>query len=210
MGIPFRSNTGRGYRIATGNGLCEGPNENPVLVTSGPYGVPMSSISPPLPVEIIRSPRRKKTVQARVTNGTIVVRVPDGLSVAEETRLVDSIVQKMVRKIGTGDVDLTTRARRLSERFGLPEPVSITWSDRQNTRWGSCTAPQSSIRISSRLAKVPDFVLDFVIIHELAHLRVAGHGSDFQELVQRYPQAERATGYLMALSDHSGPQPAKA
>lgn len=169
----------------------------------------MSNFTPPLPVEIIRSPRRRKTVQARVTNGTIIVRVPDGLSEAEETRLVDSIVKKVSRKIGAGDVDLTVRARRLSERFDLPEPASIQWSDRQNSRWGSCTASQGSIRISSRLSAVPEFVLDFVVLHELAHLRVAGHGPAFQELVRRYPQAERATGYLMALS-HFDPEPVEA
>jgi predicted metal-dependent hydrolase len=168
------------------------------------------SNSSPLPVEIIRSPRRKKTVQARVTNGTIVVRVPAGMSTAEESRLVDSIVRKVSRKIGAGDIDLATRSRRLARRFGLPEPTSITWSERQNTRWGSCTASDGSIRISSRLQTVPDFVLDFVIVHELAHLRVAGHGPDFQALIQRYPQAERATGYLMALSHHFDAQPAEA
>ncbi len=168
------------------------------------------SNSSPLPVEIIRSPRRKKTVQARVTNGTIVVRVPAGLSRAEEARLVDSIVRKVSRKIGAGDIDLAARGRRLARRFELPEPTSITWSDRQNTRWGSCTASDGSIRISSRLETVPDFVLDFVIVHELAHLRVAGHGPDFQALIQRYPQAERATGYLMALSHHFDAQPAEA
>jgi predicted metal-dependent hydrolase len=170
----------------------------------------MSNISAPLPVEIIRSPRRKKTVQARVTNGTIVVRVPAGLGSAEETRLVDSIVRKVSRKIGAGDIDLSARARRLARRFGLPEPTSISWSERQNTRWGSCTASDGSIRISSRLETVPAFVLDFVIVHELAHLRVAGHGPDFQALVQCYPEAERATGYLMALSHHFDTRPAEA
>ena len=169
----------------------------------------MPNTAPPLPVQIIRSPRRKKTVQARITNGTIVVRVPDGLSQAEERRLVDSIVRKVSRKTTADGVDLSTRARRLARRFDLPEPASIVWSDRQNTRWGSCTASQRSIRISNRLTAVPDFVLDFVILHELAHLRVAGHGPDFQALVSRFPLAERATGYLMALSHHFDTQPAE-
>lgn len=170
----------------------------------------MTNSAPPLPVQIIRSSRRKKTVQARVTNGTIVVRVPDGLSASEESRLVDSIVKKVSRKMTSDGVDLALRARRLARRFDLPEPASIAWSDRQNTRWGSCTASQGSIRISNRLSTVPDFVLDFVIVHELAHLRVAGHGPDFQALVTRYPLAERATGYLMALSHHPDLRPAEA
>ncbi|HEY5650713.1 MAG TPA: M48 family metallopeptidase [Acidimicrobiia bacterium] len=165
------------------------------------------SITPPLPIEIIRSPRRKKTISARVTDGRIVVRVPDGLTRSEETRLVDSIVEKMTRRMGAGGVDLASRARQLARRFGLPEPRSITWSDRQQARWGSCTATQGSIRISSRLSTVPDFVLDHVILHELVHLRVAGHGPDFQALVSRDPLAERAGGYLMALDHHRDSQP---
>ena len=170
----------------------------------------MSNTAPSLPVQIIRSPRRKKTVQARVTNGTIVVRIPDGLSEPEESRLVASIVRKVSRRLSAEGVDLAARARRLARRFDLPEPVSIRWSDRQNTRWGSCTASQSSIRISNRLSAVPAFVLDFVILHELAHLRVSGHGPDFEELMQRYPLAERATGYLMALSHNADAGPAES
>ena len=169
----------------------------------------MPSTAPSLPVQVIRSPRRKKTVQARVVAGTIVVRVPDGLSDSEEARLVESMVQKVSRKMTADGVDLAVRARRLARRFDLPEPASISWSDRQNTRWGSCTSSQSSIRISNRLSSVPEFVLDFVIIHELAHLRVSGHGPDFQALVSRYPLAERATGYLMALSSHADARPAQ-
>ncbi len=167
----------------------------------------MPDTAPPIPVRVIRSPRRKKTVQARVVDGTIVVRVPDGLSDSEEARLVESMVQKVSRKMTADGVDLAIRARRLARRFDLPEPRSIEWSDRQNTRWGSCTSSQGSIRISNRLVAVPDFVLDFVILHELAHLRVAGHGPDFKALMARYPLAERATGYLMALSHHLDARP---
>jgi predicted metal-dependent hydrolase len=48
------------------------------------------------------------------------------------------------------------------------------------------------------LAKEPPWVLDYVIVHELAHLHVSGHGQAFWELVNRYPLAERARGFLMA------------
>jgi predicted metal-dependent hydrolase len=68
------------------------------------------------------------------------------------------------------------------------------------TRWGSCTPSQSTIRISTRLAPFPDWVVDYVIVHELAHLEVSGHNDDFWRLVHRYPKAERAIGYLIAKS----------
>ena len=52
--------------------------------------------------------------------------------------------------------------------------------------------------VSARLAAYPRWVLDYVIVHELAHLVEASHGPAFWELVNRYPLAERARGYLIA------------
>jgi predicted metal-dependent hydrolase len=47
-------------------------------------------------------------------------------------------------------------------------------------------------------------VLDYLLVHELAHLEVADHGPRFWELVDRYPLTERARGYLMALDHRAG------
>ena len=55
--------------------------------------------------------------------------------------------------------------------------------------------------VNESLVDVPPWVLDSVIIHELAHLIVPQHGPEFDRIVQRYPLHERATGYLMAVSD---------
>ena len=70
--------------------------------------------------------------------------------------------------------------------------------DNQAWRWGSCTPSDGAVRISSRLAREPGWVLDYVIVHELAHLLVASHGQAFWALVNRYPRTERARGFLMA------------
>ncbi|MGH9093556.1 MAG: M48 metallopeptidase family protein, partial [Acidimicrobiales bacterium] len=91
---------------------------------------------------------------------------------------------------------------------GLPSPASIAWSDRQEWRWGSCTPAHGSVRISSRLAREPQWVLDYVIVHELAHLAEPGHGRRFWRLVERYPLTERARGFLIARAlepDAAGP-----
>jgi len=61
-------------------------------------------------------------------------------------------------------------------------------------------AEDGSIRVSERLRSVPSWVLDYVLVHELAHLRVPGHDAAFWSLVTRYPRAERARGYLDGLS----------
>lgn len=153
-----------------------------------------------IPVEVVRSRRRKKTLSASLVDGTVRVLVPEGMPADEERRLVDALVTRVTRKMRAGEIDLPARALQLAAKYGLPQPESIEWSDRQNTRWGSCTSSSGRVRISSRLVQVPGWVLDFVIIHELAHLEEANHGPRFKELVARYELSERATGYLLALN----------
>ena len=153
-----------------------------------------------LPVDVIRSKRRKRTAQAYITGGRLRVMVPDGLSPDEESRLVELIAARIARKVSSAEVDLKERAREVAERYGLPAPVSIEWSDRQMRRWGSCSS-DGRIRISNRLASVPSWVLDWVLIHELAHLEEPNHGPRFKALVDRYHLAERAKGYLMAKNE---------
>lgn len=157
-----------------------------------------------IPIELIRSKRRKRTVQAVMSDGRLEVRVPDGLDPVEETRLVEQVTERALRKITSFHIDLTERARRLARRYGLPQPESIEWSARQAKRWGSCSPDGGRIRISDRLASMPGWVLDAVLVHELAHLEVASHGPEFQAIVDRYDLTERARGYLMAKSEGQG------
>ncbi len=156
-----------------------------------------------VPVEVIRSTRRRKTVQARLVDGVLRVHLPAHLSTAEEERWVREMRQRVMRKRSAAGIDLLARATGLARRHGLPEPAEIAWSDRQQSRWGSCSVESGRIRVSSRLAECPGWVLDYVIVHELAHLVVPGHGPRFWALVDRYPRTERARGYLMA-KDEAG------
>jgi predicted metal-dependent hydrolase len=153
------------------------------------------------PIDVIRSERRKRTVQAYLRDGRIRVMVPAGLEIDEERRLVEQLAARVGRKATSATVDLAERARQLAARYRLPVPAEIIWSERQMKRWGSCSPGEGRIRISSRLASMPRWVLDSVIIHELAHLEVSGHGPAFAALIDRYELTERAKGYLMAVSE---------
>ncbi len=152
-------------------------------------------------VEVKRSTRRHKTVEARLVDGTLRVAIPSWMTSDEEAHWVEIMQQKFSRKAGAAEIDLAPRADALAGRFGLPAPAAITWSTRQNTRWGSCSVDTGRIRISDRLANFPEWVIDYVIVHELAHLVESGHNQSFWDLVNRYPLAERARGYLMARAD---------
>ncbi len=157
-----------------------------------------------IPVEVVRSTRRRKTVQARVVGGVLRVHVPAHLTAEEEARWVEEMRDRVARKRSASHIDLPARAARLARRHDLPSPAEIVWSDRQQSRWGSCTVGERRIRLSNRLAECPAWVLDYVIVHELAHLAVPGHGPDFWALVKRYPLTERARGYLIAKDESTG------
>jgi len=115
--------------------------------------------------------------------------------------MVDSLVAKVLRTRAVseagGDAALQARADRLADRYldGV-RARSVCWSPRMRHRYGSCTLATGEIRISDRLAAHPDYVVDYVLVHELAHLHVRGHSADFHALVARYPHTERARGYL--------------
>lgn len=151
--------------------------------------------------EVIRSPRRRKTIEARMVGDTMRVMLPASFTKEEEAHWVEEMRRRLQRKTQSTQVDLGQRARKLARKHGLPEPWSIEFSARQKARWGSCTPETRAIRISSQLLGVPVWVLDYVVVHELAHLVEPNHTKRFWELVNRYDLAERARGYLMALQD---------
>ena len=155
---------------------------------------------PPFAVHVIRSAKRKRTSSARLVGSTLEIRLPSWMSKAEEARWVAEWTRRFERKLSTDRIDLAERAAMLARRHDLPAPTSIRWVDGMRTRWGSCTPEAGTVRLSSALARYPDWVIDYVIVHELAHLRQPDHTPSFWALVDRYPKSERARGYLMAKS----------
>lgn len=154
-----------------------------------------------LPVRVVRSRRRKKTSAARIIDGFIEVRIPAWLPNGQANATVADLVDRVRRAsdLANRGAELEARAHRLAEQFGLPSPSSIRWVGNQSRRWGSCTPATGEIRISSRLRRVPDYVLDYVVVHELAHLVEPGHDAAFRDLEARFPQCERAEGFLEAM-----------
>lgn len=152
-------------------------------------------------VEVRRSARRTRTVTAFREGGRTVVAIPARFTRAQEREWVARMVARLAaqdRRRKPSDEQLMTRAAELSRRHldGRAEPTSVAWSSRQGRRWGSCSVAEGSIRLSSRLQGMPRWVVDYVLMHELTHLLVAGHGPRFWELVGRYPHADRARGFL--------------
>ena len=157
-------------------------------------------------VEVRRSARRRRTVAAHREGDRIVVLIPARFSRAEEARWVAQMVRDILaredrnrlRGARAGDAALMSRALELNRHYfeGRAQPQSVTWVDTMRSRWGSCTPIDRTIRLSDRLRDFPPWVVDYVLVHELAHLVVPGHGPDFWVLVDRYDRTERARGFL--------------
>ncbi|MFD6971819.1 M48 family metallopeptidase [Streptomyces sp. NPDC059979] len=190
-GVPDISRESRVFEGRTGGTSATGTG----------YRRGVSADPPPRAVEVRRSARRRRTVSAYREGDRTVVLIPARMSEAEEQRWVGVMLDKLAAqesKRTLGDAELTERAERLSEQYfdGRARPRTVRWVTNQNTRWGSCTPAEGSIRLSHRLQGMPEYVIDYVLLHELAHLLVPGHGPRFWELLEAYPRTERARGYL--------------
>jgi predicted metal-dependent hydrolase len=169
---------------------------SPALLQSGPEAL--------VKVEVVRSPRRRKTITAERRHGRVVVRLPAGLSRAEEREWVNRMVTRLEERDRTERLNarrhLVRAADRLNREFfgGRLRWHSIRYVNNQRDRYASCTPEDGTIRISHLVAEYPHWVREYVLMHELAHLVEPGHSPAFYRLVDRYPFAERARGFLIA------------
>jgi predicted metal-dependent hydrolase len=160
------------------------------------------------PIRIVASANRRRTVSARVVDGVLELRVPAAMPVSEREEWAERMRARLERRLGRArptDARLEVRARALNRRYfdGRLRWSSIAYAE-QTSRWGSCTFGAGVIRIATRAADLPDWVLDYLLVHELAHLEVPHHGPQFWALVNRYALTERARGYLIALDHQAG------
>lgn len=155
-------------------------------------------------IKVTHSKNRKRTVQGRLVGDVLEIRAPASMSDDELQPHIDNIRKRLERRKAKRTLDddgLQRRAEQLNKEYfdGKLTWKSIKWVTNQEKRHGSCTPSLGTIRISHRLATMPQFVQDYVIVHELAHLLEANHGPDFWKLVYQFPKTERARGYLMAV-----------
>ncbi len=179
---------------------------------SEPTGIEV--LPPPAPaapeVEVRVSTRRKKTSEAKWVGGRIVVSVPAHLDRESRQKTIDWLVERLLTRHSLqsrlGDDELLERAIELSDRYLVgARPASVRWVTNQTARWGSCSYYSGDIRVSHRLRAVPGWVLDSVLVHEVAHLTHPDHSPAFHRLAGAYPRHQEAgvflAGYGLGLSN---------
>ena len=155
-------------------------------------------------IKIIRSERRRRTVSARIVDDTILVHAPENIHEQELEKIIQNFKTRFERKKLKEELNkkegLKDIAQRLNERYfgGNLKINSIEYVTNQNRQFGCCSYKSKNIRLSHRLSTMPDWVRDYVIVNEIAHLIEPNHSNSFWEIVSRYKLAERARGYLLA------------
>ena len=149
----------------------------------------MSSQQPPK-IEIRRSKRRRRTVSAYRDGETVVILMPASTPRSQEQEIVDEMVQRLDRtdpRQKPSDEALLERAQFLANKYlhTTLDTFSIRWVTNQQSRWGSCTPDEGTIRLSHRMQRMPSYVIDSVIVHELIHLLVTDHSPAFYELMNK-------------------------
>lgn len=167
-------------------------------------------------IQVLRERRRKRTVtfDLDADRMLLILHVP---ATMPDTALEDVLQQAveqakeyirrhMRRRTPQSDAGLLLRAQQLNERYfdGKLSFQSIYYVSNQRKRFGSCSPTAGEIRISERLRRAPYWVLDYVLLHELTHLVEPSHNARFRELMKRYPQAERARGFLQGVAWATG------
>lgn len=158
--------------------------------------------SVPYPVEVRRSARRRRTVSVDLRDGVAVVSIPATFTARQEKQWVERMVAKLNAKSvlsAHSDDGLSGRAAQLAAQFlaGKGVPASIRWVTNQNSRWGSATPAARAIRLSHKLQGMPEWVIDYVILHEMAHLIEPSHSDAFWSLLRSYPHTETAKAFLL-------------
>lgn len=163
--------------------------------------IPPTEVSGGAEIRVVRSARRRRSISAYREHGAIVIQVPARLPNSKIQEVIPEMVQKILIREARekmSDSELFNRANELLERY-LPEfgirPASVSWRQ-MNERWGSCTTVDRTIRISDRLNGAPEYVVDYLLVHELIHLEIADHGSEFEALLTRFEGSNLASAWL--------------
>lgn len=129
-------------------------------------------------------------VYNRVGNGIIQIFIPERIN-PDQPKVQEFIKNTLIDVMRwEAKIYLPKRLKELADKHGFKyQNVSIK---NASTRWGSCSSV-NNINLNLHLMRVPEHLIDYVLLHELAHTVVKNHGEKFWLLLEHcYPNARKA------------------
>lgn len=118
-------------------------------------------------------------VEVLMQEDTVVVYISQGLSEESRKQAIKEALIKLYRQ------RFAETVKERIEKYSLQlkaTPCKVVIKD-QKTRWGSCSK-KGNINLNWRLIMAPIDIIDYVVVHELCHLKVMNHSKDFWNLVE--------------------------
>jgi predicted metal-dependent hydrolase len=166
-------------------------------------------------INLRRDKRLKKTSRwERLADGTLLLRVPYRLPKRRIGALIEQVAAQVDKSIQLhsyrNDSDLQLRAELINQKYfdGKIQWNAIRWVSNMQSRLGSCTRggpTDGQIRISDKIKDWPDWVVDYVIAHEMLHRKHPNHSGIFwSALREAYPLTEQARGFIHGVGFAAG------
>lgn len=155
-------------------------------------------------VEVKRSKRRKRTISARLDGDIMYVYAPLDTPEKELHKIIKKFEKRFAKRELKRKLNKEDNLREVFNKLNkiyFDEKIrvkSIEYVTNQQKRCGSCNYKKKTIRISHYLTPMPEWVRDYVIIHEMAHILEPNHSKAFWDIVYGYKLVERARGFLIA------------
>lgn len=120
----------------------------------------------------------QKDASVKQNHAVLKLTVPTGSGMEFKEKLIQAFYRKQLREY------LVKNIAEWSKKMELEQPeFNIR---KMKTKWGSCNTEKRRLLFNSELAKKPKPCVDYVIVHELVHLLVRNHNTDFIILMDKY------------------------
>lgn len=153
-------------------------------------------------LDLVLARKRVKNVNVRLVGDELRVSAPPSLPDDRLTEIVVSLAQRLLRRRHADrvnrEVDALELAQRVARRFpDSPEVAAVRFTTNQRARWGSYSVRIRTIHLNAALRRMPRWVLEAVVAHELAHVRHPNHSPAFWNLLRGVcPETDRAKAFL--------------
>ncbi|MBX3085395.1 MAG: M48 family metallopeptidase [Anaerolineae bacterium] len=166
-----------------------------------------------LTIEISVDSRLRTMARWSLNGETVKLRVPRNITRTDLERLIQDIVPRILkqrkRAARTSDVNLMERAAAINAAYFNNELSwnSIRWVSNMQHRLGSCTTggtTDGDIRISDRIRRWPQYVVDYILAHEICHRKYPNHSQEFWDYLASYPHTQKAIGFIEGIGYAEG------
>jgi predicted metal-dependent hydrolase len=182
-------------------------------MTTRKYQIEVQTGGDTLTVTIDSDTRLRTSARWTMRGSNVNLRVPRGMTREEIDRILNNILPRISRQrkraTRQSDASLMQRAQALNERYfnGELSWHSIRWVSNMKHRLGSFTtggATDGDIRVSDAIRDWPDYVIDYILAHEICHRKFPNHSAEFWQYLARYPFTDKAVGFIDGVAYASG------